>query len=427
MRKYRKCGLPAILLILAAFGAACAKVESGAVKIAESDFPAIHGDVRVTEARAAIEKSPASSAAYLQAASAYINAARRSGDFSLNSHARKAVEKALRISPTDIQGLKLKASLHLTYHEFAAALKLGDELTATGPPDSFLLGVLTDAHTQLGNYPEAVESAQRMVDAKPNSQSYSRAAILRGLHGDTDGAAEMFKLAARTADPADKEAQAWTLSQLGELYWRNGRFDDAERVYDEALSLVPDYYLAAAGKGRVRAAKGDLAGAASLLSGAVERSPHTGYAILLGDVYKRLGKSESAKRLYALADNSDALGDFHDSHRVALHWADSGQNLDRALEIAEADYAGLKDVYASDILAWCLYKKGRFQEARARSSEAMRIGTKDAVLFYHAGMIELALGNRDKAKQFLRSALELNPSFDLIQSEVAKLTLAGLG
>lgn len=422
--KYLK--IPIIVLTLASMFTSCTRVESSEAENPIAGFPSVAGDMKVEGALSAIEKSPASAEAHLQAASAYINAARRSGDFGINAHAKKAVERALEISPDDVQARKLKATLHLTYHEFAEALKLGEEIAASGPPDAFVLGVITDAHTQLGNYSQAVETAQRMVDTKPNSQSYSRVALLRGLHGDTGGAAEMFKLAARTADPADREAQAWTLSQLGDLYWRSGRLDDAEKVYDEALALLPDYYLAAAGKGRVRAAKGDLASAASLLSGVAERSPHTGYAILLGDIYNRMGQSESAKRLYALADNAEVLGDFHDAHRVALYWADSDQNLDKALEIAEADYADLKDVYAADILAWCLYKKGRFEEARAKSNEAMRIGTKDAVLFYHAGMIELALGNRDKAERLLRSAMELNPSFDLIQSGVARSTLASL-
>ncbi|MEQ1761658.1 MAG: tetratricopeptide repeat protein [Pyrinomonadaceae bacterium] len=389
------------------------------------EFPVITDSEPVMKAIQAVDSSPQSPAAYVQLASAYIHTARRTGNFYLNSDARRAVAKALEISPKDPTARRLKASLHLTFHEFAEGLKLGEELYAESP-DSFSTGVITDAHTQLGNYPQAVEWAQKMVDTKPNSSSYARAALLRAMHGDTEGAADLYKLSAKTGDPADKEAQSWSLSQLGDVYWRNGRYDEAERVYDEALSLTPNYNLALLGKGRTRVAKGDLESAAALVSGALERSPHTSYAIILGDIKRKQGNELAAQKLYELADNAETLGDLHDAHRVALMWADHDTSLDRALEIAEADYAGIKDIYAADILSWCLFKKGRLAEAREKSREALRINTKDAVLLYHAGMIEHALGNKAEAKKLLRSAIALNSAFDLLQADIARKTLSAI-
>lgn len=378
---------------------------------------------QVEKAIQGVDSAPRSASAYVQLASAYINAARSTGNYHLNSDARRAVESALRISPNDFEARRLKASLHLTFHEFPEALKLGEQLYSEAA-DPFAMGVITDAHTQLGNYPQAVEWAQRMVDAKPNASSYARAALLRALHGDTDGAAELYKLSARTADPADDEARSWALSQLGDLYWRNGRFDEAENAYTEALSLIPNYPIALLGKGRTKAATGDLEPAAELVSGALERSTHTSYAILLGDIKRKQGNDLAAGKLYELADNAEVLGDLHDAHRIALMLADHDGDIDRALAIATADYAEIKDIYAADILSWCLYKKGQYQEARKLSNEALRLGTQDAVLFYHAGMIERALGNRTEARSLLTKALKLNPGFDLVQAEIARDALA---
>ena len=411
------------LLAAAITFSSCASVNDGGPQAMVHEFPVIADSEPVAKAVRFVEASPQSADGYTKLAAAYINAARRTGNFYLNAEARLAVAKALELSPDDPMARRLKASLHLTYHEFAEGLKLGEELYAEAP-DAFSMGVITDAHTQLGNYPQAVEWAQKLVDAKPNSSSYARAALLRAMHGDTDGAANLYKLSARTADTADREAQSWSLSQLGDLYWRNGRYDEAERVYDEALSLTANYNLAMLGKGRTRAAKGDLDAAAGLVSGALERSPHTSYAIILGDIKRKQGNDLAAQQLYQLADNADILGDLHDAHRVALMLADHDLNLDQALSIAEADYAGIKDIYAADILGWCLYKKGRFAEAQAKSREALRLNTKDAVLLYHAGMIENALGNRSDAKKLLKRALDLNPAFDLLQAEIARKALA---
>ncbi|HXG86299.1 MAG TPA: tetratricopeptide repeat protein, partial [Pyrinomonadaceae bacterium] len=84
------------------------------------------------------------------------------------------------------------------------------------------------------------------------------------------------------------------------------------------------------------------------------------------------------------------------------------------------------DIYTSDVLAWCLYKKGNFAEAKKAIDEALRLGTRDARINYHAGMIEQALGNRRDAVKYLQLALEINPLFDILQADVAKQTLRAI-
>jgi tetratricopeptide (TPR) repeat protein len=85
-----------------------------------------------------------------------------------------------------------------------------------------------------------------------------------------------------------------------------------------------------------------------------------------------------------------------------------------------------QDIYAYDVLAWALLKNGRPEQARAAIEQALRLGTRDAKLFFHAGMIYARLGERDKARQFLRRALATNPHFHVLHSEVAERTLEDL-
>ena len=54
---------------------------------------------------------------------------------------------------------------------------------------------------------------------------------------------------------------------------------------------------------------------------------------------------------------------------------------------------------------------------------ATRLGTKDARLLYHDGMIALAAGNADAGRAQLRRALELSPGFDPLQSRLARKAL----
>jgi tetratricopeptide (TPR) repeat protein len=383
-------------------------------------------NAEIAAAQKTIEKTPNAAAGYNKLAVAYIKRARETGDFSLNDNAQTAINRALEIEPQNNDAQKLNASLLLTFHRFAEALEAGKKLQEANPRDAFVYGVLTDANIELGNYKEAVETVQKMVDTKPNMESYARVAHVRSLHGDSDGAIEAMGLASRVANPMDKEVQSWSLTYLGNEYFKVGRFAEAEKEYDGALKILPDYHLALAGKGHVRAAAGDYENAVKFLTQTQTRVPTTEVVIALGDVYAKTGNAEKAAEQYKLAEFIEQKPGNLDQRRLALLWADRDTKLDEALAIAEKEYAARKDIYTADIYAWCLYKKGDFQKAKTIISEALRLKTKDALFFYHAGMIEKSLGDNKAAKDFLQKALKTNPNFDLLQAEKAKAALQEL-
>nr|MBA3632769.1 tetratricopeptide repeat protein [Acidobacteriota bacterium] len=296
----------------------------------------------------------------------------------------------------------------------------------THPQDAFIYGVLTDSNVELGNYEEAVEAVQKMVDLRPNTESYARVSYVRSLHGDSDGAIDAMKMAARIADPRDKEAQAWCLVFLGNEYFKVGRYQEAEKVYDEALQIFPNYHFALTGKGNARAAAGDYENAVKFYTQSQERVPLTLTVIALGDVYEQIGKTEEARKQYDLAEFIEQKFGNIDQRTLALMWADHDIKLDEALQIAAAEHEKRKDIYTADIYAWTLYKKGQFEEAKKAITEAMRLKTKDARIFYHAGMIEKGLGNKRAAADYLQKALRISPSFDVLQAEVAKSALQEL-
>lgn len=78
------------------------------------------------------------------------------------------------------------------------------------------------------------------------------------------------------------------------------------------------------------------------------------------------------------------------------------------------------DIYGADVLAWTALKASRLPEAQIAMSQALRLGTRDARLFYHAGMIAQASGDKATGAILLQRALALNPHFDPLQSEIAR-------
>jgi tetratricopeptide (TPR) repeat protein len=412
------------LLLFALSG--CVKQEASKSENVINLSTATSGDAEIDAAQKVIEKTPDAANGYNKLAIVYIRRARETGDFSLNSKAQTAVSRALEIEPDNYNAQKLQASLLLTFHRFQEALEAGTNLQKTHPQDAFIYGVLTDSNVELGNYEEAVEAVQKMVDLRPNTESYARVSYVRSLHGDSDGAIDAMKMAARIADPRDKEAQAWCLVFLGNEYFKVGRYQEAEKVYDEALQIFPNYHFALTGKGNARAAAGDYENAVKFYTQSQEKVPLTQTIIPLGDVYKKIGKTEEARKQYELAEFIEQKLGNTDQRTIALLWANQDTKLDEALQIARAEHEKRKDIYTADIYAWTLYKKGQFEEAKKVITEATHLKTKDAQIFYHAGMIEKALGNKKAAADYLQKAIKLNPAFDILQIETAKSALREL-
>lgn len=414
-----------IFITIALIGGSLFTLSCGR-QIPVAEVQASAADPQIRAAEELIRRMPDSPRGYNQIAAIYVKQARRTGDFSLNTKAETAVRKALELDAADLEARKLEASLQLTFHRFEKALEIGTNLREEFPNDAFVYGVLTDANAELGNYEAAARAAQKMVDLKPNASSYARVAHIRSLYGDSEGAVEAMTTAARTADPLDAEEQSWCLVQLADELRKNGKYAEAEKVFDEALAILPDFYLALAGKGRVRAARGDLEAGVKFLTDAQNRVPNVETVIALGDVYLSRGDAGKAAQQYDLAEVIEQrLGVAGDQKRLALLWADRNTRPDEALAIAESEYALRKDIFTADVLAWCLYRKGRFAEAKIAVEKAMRLKTRDARILYHAGMIEKALGDNREATRLLKAALELDPKFDLIQAEVAESVVRG--
>lgn len=137
---------------------------------------------------------------------------------SLRSPAIEKVPESITMGKTDYDRLKLQAKLQLTNHRFNEALETTRRLQTFRNDDHDVWGMITDALVELGDYPGAVQAAQRMIDLRPDSSSYARVSYLRELHGDTEGAIQAMTLALKAANPNDPESVEWYREQLRSLH-----------------------------------------------------------------------------------------------------------------------------------------------------------------------------------------------------------------
>jgi len=390
-----------------------------------SDASATAADRQVQLAETKIKNFPTSPDGYNLLAAAYMQKARETGDFGFNTRAEAALQRSLKIAPDEGTALTLRATLLLTYHRFKEALDEAKRAQVPGRESADLYGVMTDALVELGDYPAAVKAAQKMMDLRPDSASYSRASYLRALHGDFEGAIEAMFVAVKAANPRNAENAGWYRVHLGLDLMNAGKRDEAEREFDIALETFPGYHLALAAKARARVAAGDLDNAIQFYRRAQERVPLPETVIALGDLYTKLGRTDEAKRQYELVDfiERQSASSATYSRQLALFWADHDMKLEDALEIMRRESQARSDIYTADALAWCFYKKGQFAEAKESIEQAMRLGTRDSRIFYHAGMIYDVLGDRRRASKYLKLALNTDMSFDVLQADGARRKL----
>ena len=397
-------------------------------EVSTARTPATPADARIRAAEAMITQAGDKPDGHNLLASAYMQKARETGDFTLNARADAALSRALEIERDNYDALKLKAKLLLTYHRFREGLDLARRAQSIRPTDHDVYGALTDALVELGEYPAAIESAQKMVDLRPDASSYARIAYLRSLHGDTEGAIAAMQVAVKSSNPKDPEAVAWSRVHLGLELANAGRWDDAEREFDKALLTFPGHKLALDAKARGRVAAGDLSGAIEIYEREQNNSPSADVALALGDLYAYLGRWNEANKQYETFESLEQANVVAENswHHMVNYWLDHDKNLAGALEHAQREYESRKDVFTCDTLAWALFRNGRLPEAKRVIKEALRTGTQDARILYHSGMIANALGEYPLAAKELELALKLNPIFNLQQATIARNTLESI-
>jgi tetratricopeptide (TPR) repeat protein len=382
-------------------------------------------DAQIKRLQEQLRSHPDNVQAYTQLGLLYLQKARETGDPTYYQKTEAVLNKALSSQPDDYTSVAVSGALALARHQFHEALTLGEKARQINPDRTYAYGVIADSQIELGQYSEAVDTLQEMVDLRPDMSSYSRISYIRELHGDFEGSMEMMQRAVDSGTP-NLESTAWVRTQLGNLYFNTGDLQGAEAEYQRTLQDRPNYVYAIAGLGRVQAAQGDTEAAIKSLEKAVAIMPMPEFVIALGDLYQTSGQQAKADQQYKLVATIEKLyraNGVDMDMEIALFNADHNINLPETLVLAQKAYANRPSIHGADALAWALYKTGNYQEAHKYSLEALKLGTKDALKLFHAGMIALKLGNDTNARDYLEQALAINPHFSISYADEARKTL----
>jgi tetratricopeptide (TPR) repeat protein len=377
--------MKAILLLMASSLAFGQRTSTPEVK-AESTDQKIHRDQK------ALAANPKDLTAESDLTAAYLQKLRESGDGSYLDLASAVVDRMLTQDGGNYEAMRFQNEIDLQKHDFRAVEDRARDLLRFEPSDAGAWGNLGDASIELGKYEEAGEAYAKMFAIRPSLASYNRIAWFRFVTGDPASAISFMQEAVE-AGADTPENTAWCKAELGDMYFKTGKLDQAMEAYESALALFPILHRALAGEGKVEAARGDTGAAIVSYERAQAIVPMIEYAGALEDLYTTAGMPMEARQQRDTIDVIDRLGAARGestNRNLALILADRHRSMAHALELVQAEINSRPDVYTWDALSWVLFQSGRIEEAEAASVKAMRFNTPEPKFHEHAAIIAAA-------------------------------------
>jgi tetratricopeptide (TPR) repeat protein len=364
-------------------------------------------------------------------AAAEIELARATGDVTRYLAAREALDRALAAHPGHAPALGLRGAVLVALHDFDAAAAHAREVLALDSADPVALATLGDASLAAGDMDIARGAYEQLSVVADSAAARVRSGHLAFVDGDPAGAvaAAHAALEAAVAEGAEGPGLAWYRHQLADTLAATGDLPAAADEWAAALRDDPASALARWGLARVAAADRRWDEAIDHLDVAIATRPSPEFVARRADLYRLRGADgdatlerrdrETVLAIASLAGDSAGVYD----RTLSLYLAGQGGDPVRALELAESELGARRDIYGYDAFAWALHANGRNEEARDAMMEALALGTRDARLLFHAGMIAASLGDKASAGTYLRDALDLDPSFDPLDAALARETL----
>jgi tetratricopeptide (TPR) repeat protein len=377
------------------------------------------------DALTALRNNPEDAKAYLSLASVFITEGRITGNNGYYGNAAiKMLDKVIGSNPKDknilFEGLSLKSAVLLNMHQFKDALIIAEQGKAINDFNSGIYGALVDAHVEMGNYKEAVKDCDQMLSIRPDLRSYSRASYLRQIYGDNNGAIEAMKMAVESGVPG-MESTEWARVTWGDLYLNTGKLDTAKMIYESSLTYRPGYPYAEMGLARIAAAHKNYEEAINHTRNAIKTLSEVSFVSYLADMYLLKGDEDKAMDTYKdvvrlLEDGEKEMQNAaikHNGHReLAIAYLNI-KNYEKALSHATADYRMRpQNIDANELMAWVLYKKGSFAEAKKYQDQVFTTKIKNANQSFKAGLVYAAAGNTVLGDQMKKEALAISPFID---------------
>ena len=410
-----------------------------------------------------IRRNPSDGLERAALASAYLKLARSTGDASYYQLAEESAQQSLVNLPVNnIEAQLVLARVAEAKHDFPTTIEIAQQVQQKQPTNPDAQTLMVTSHLAVGKLSEASQFAQRLVEQTPTLGTFTLRALVHAAQGQDEQAVRAFQQALAAEEPGEVASSAKTRTLLGRFYAQRGQLSLARELYQEALRIVPRYPFARLELAKLETQQGNYQQAEALYA-QISATPLSAnvfdHEAAQGQALLKLlqGERNTANQLWAKAeqdfrnhhahrkphehhhtqetehDHDREHEEAHDRHHeqeehdhyhlqafghrreLARLLLTRGRAADvpEALELMQAEVQIRRDAETLETLAWALQQNGRVQSAQKVLQEAMALGTRDAKLFYRAGVVERSLGNQQRARTYFQMAQDINPNFDV--------------
>jgi tetratricopeptide (TPR) repeat protein len=360
-----------------------------------------------------IQRDSRSARDFTQLAALYLQRARETADNGDLVKAEAVARHSLGLrTARNGAALGVLASSLLAQHRFTDALGAAERLLAMDTASVSARGLLGEIQLELGRYLEAGRTLGSLSLYKEDLSVAPRLARWAELHGRPADARRLLRAArdrARASHGVPREQLAWFDLRLGDLALRNGHLSEAEHELRAGLAISPDDYRLLGMLSKLELVRRRWQQAIIYGDRAIAQALDPATLGVVGDAYAGLRDSTRAAEYYHAMEVavSRQPGPFHRAWSLFL--LDHRRDVSQVLAKAEQEIRARRDIYGYDLLAWALHAAGRDVEARRAMQIALALGTRDAMLYSHAGIIQRSLGDEAEAQRYLSLARDTNP------------------
>jgi len=354
----------------------------------------------INEYTEVVKLSPRFPAAQTELANLYLSAGR------VDDASREA-QSALAIEPANAEAMLVQVRALLAKGNPTAAKPVLTSLAAKYPQSTAVQAQLGILHALENDRTGARKSFEQALALDPTNPEALTGIVTLDLTGN-DTKAARARIESALAKQKDNVA---LLLIAARTYATVGDKALAEKSLKRVIEVSPSTFEAYDLLGRFYAFEGRTPEAMAEFNQIIARQPNSVYAhTMIGILLESQNKREEARKRYEQVIAIDSRAPVA-ANNLAWIYAETGGNLDVALQLAQTAKAQLPDSpEVSDTLGWIYYKKGLHSQAVAAFKESVDKQPANATFKYHLGLAYAKRGDGKLARQTLEAALKIDPA-----------------
>jgi len=297
-------------------------------------------------------------------------------------------EKATQLDPTNSVYWYNLAGAYLSLKRYTEALAACQKAVALLSTDADYYNRLARIHYYMGSHSDALVAIQRAIQLRSDTASDHRCLgwIYEGMKRYPEAIAA-YQSALRLI-PNDSAGQARIYEDIGDAYFGQKDYKNAESAYRQSISL---------GGGDARLYN------------------------RLGDAYYAQDRFHEAAQAYQQAINKDAnIALYHEN--LGFAYMRLGQSRDAINAFVRASRLNPNNADIHNVLATAYFNEDNFSAALSAQMRAFSLEPTNAKYCHDLGLIYEALGQKEEAMKRYRQALSLDGTLTKAQERLRELS-----